>query len=162
MKKLKFLFFCLSAILLGCQQAELISPEDHGGIAMKTVTISAGMDSDQTQASLDSQTGAFTWQSGDLISVLATDGKFYDFILNEGAGSLNAEFTGNIPETASITTVATYPRIVANGTENTLLSGNTLNYVLPASWTYAANVSNVPMVATFGEGAEDMSFRPKI
>ena len=159
MKKLKFLLFCLSAILLGCQQAELISPEDHGGIAMKTVTISAGMDSDQTKASLDSQTGAFTWQSGDLISVLATDGKFYDFILNEGAGSLNAEFTGNIPETASITTVATYPRIVANGTENTLLSGNTLNYVLPASWTYAANVSNVPMVATFGEGAEDMSFR---
>ena len=159
MKKLKFLFFCLSAILLGCQQAELISPEDHGGIAMKTVTISAGMDSDQTKASLDSQTGAFTWQSGDLISVLATDGKFYDFILQGEGGSRNGEFTGSIPETASITTVATYPRIVANGTENTLLSGNTLNYVLPASWTYAATVSNVPMVATFGEGAEDMSFR---
>ena len=135
MNKLKLTFFSLAAILFGCQQVELTDPNEVGGQPMKTVTISAEMVAEETKASLDSQTGEFAWQSGDLISVLATDGKFYDFILNEGAGSLNAEFTGNIPDTASITTVATYPRIVANGTENTLLSGNTLNYVLPASWT---------------------------
>ena len=159
MKKFKFLLFCLSAILLGCQQAELISPEDHGGLAMKTVTISAGMDSDQTKASLDSQTGAFTWQSGDLISVLATDGKFYDFILSGEHGVKTAEFVGSIPETANVTTVATYPRILSNGSDNTVLAGNTLNYYIPSEWTYAKDVSNVPMVATFGEGATHMSFK---
>ena len=159
MNKLKFSLLGFAAILFGCQQAEFADPNEVVGQPMKTVTISAGMDADDTKASLDSQTGEFSWQSGDLISVLATDGKFYDFILKEGAGEFYAEFEGSIPETAAITTVATYPRIVANGTENTVLSGNTLNFVLPASWTYAANVSNVPMVASFGEGAEDMSFR---
>ena len=126
---------------------------------MKTVTLSAGIDVTDTKASLDSQTGAFTWQSGDLISVLATDGKFYDFILRGEYGVKTAEFEGNIPETAAVTTVATYPRIVANETENTVLTGNTLNYVLPATWNYAKDVSNVPMVATFGEGADHMSFK---
>ena len=159
MNKLKFSLLGLAAFFFGCQQAELMDPNEVGGQPMKTVTVSAEMTSDDTKASLDSQTGEFSWQSGDLISVLATDGKFYDFILKDGAGELYAEFEGSIPETASITTVATYPRIVANGTENTVLSGNTLNFVLPASWTYAANVSNVPMVAAFGEGSEYMSFR---
>lgn len=159
MNKLKFSLLGLAAFFFGCQQAELMDPNEVGGQPMKTVTVSAEMTSDDTKASLDSQTGEFSWQSGDLISVLATDGKFYDFILKDGAGELYAEFEGSIPETASITTVATYPRIVANGAENTVLSGNTLNFVLPASWTYAANVSNVPMVAAFGEGSEYMSFR---
>ena len=126
---------------------------------MKEVTLSAGIQGDDTKASLDSQTGAFSWQSGDLISVLATDGKFYDFILVSGAGAKFAEFTGSIPTTANITTVATYPRVAANGAENTILNGNTLDYTLPVEWTYAAEVSNVPMVATFPEGSADMSFK---
>ena len=159
MNKLKFALFGFAALLFGCQQAELADPNEVVGQPMKTVTISAGMDADDTKASLDSQTGEFSWQSGDLISVLATDGKFYDFTLTDGAGDIHAEFEGIIPETAAITTVATYPRIVANGTENTVLSGNILNFVLPASWTYAANVSNVPMVAAFETGSEHMYFR---
>ena len=79
MNKIKFIFIGLALVLFGCQQAELIDPNSGELQSMKTVKISAGMDLDQTKASLDSETGAFTWQSGDLISVLATDGKFYDF-----------------------------------------------------------------------------------
>lgn len=159
MKQLKLTIFALVAILFGCQQAELADPNDTGAVIMKTVTISAGMGSPDTKASLDSQTGAFTWQSGDLISVLATDNKFYDFILTSGKGEREAVFEGSIPENTDITTVATYPRIVTNGSDNTVLSGNILNYVLPSEWTHATDVSNVPMVATFGEGAEHMSFK---
>ena len=159
----KFYYYLSECIILctlfGCQQAELADPNDTGAVKMKTVTISAGVDGADTKASLDSQTGAFTWQSGDLISFLATDGKFYDFILKGEYGVKTAEFEGTIPETAAVTTVATYPRIVANGTENTVLTGNTLNYVLPATWNYAKDVSNVPMVATFGEGADHLSFK---
>ena len=159
MKLTKLFLLGLAGLFFGCQQAELAEPEDMVAVKMKTVTISAGIDGTDTKASLDSQTGAFTWQSGDLISVLATDGKFYDFILEGEYGVKTAEFVGKIPETAAITTVATYPRIVANGTDNTVLTGKTLNYVLPATWNYAKDVSNVPMVATFGEGADHMSFK---
>ena len=126
---------------------------------MKQVTISTSMDSPSTRASLDSETGAFSWQSGDLISVLATDGNFYDFILESGVGNYEAEFVGSIPENAYVTTVATYPRIVSNGSANTVLVGSTLNYNLPATWTYVKDVSNVPMVAAFSENATHMAFK---
>lgn len=159
MKRITLTIIALAGILFGCQQVELADPNDTGAVKMKTVTISAGIDGTDTKASLDSQTGAFTWQSGDLISVLATDGKFYDFILEGEYGTKTAEFKGEIPVGANVTTVATYPRIVANGTENNVLTANTLNYVLPATWTWMKDVSNVPMVATFGEGAEHMSFK---
>ena len=159
MKRLKISLVALVGVLFGCQQAELDVPEANVVAKMQTVIISAGIDGTDTKASLDSQTGAFTWQSGDVISVLATDGNFYDFVLEGEAGDRTAEFVGNIPEGATVTTVATYPKFVANGTANTALTGNTLNYVLPASWTYEANVSNVPMVATFEAGATHMAFK---
>lgn len=149
----------MSLILFGCQQAEIINPNETDGLSMKTVTLSAGIEGNDTKASLDSNTGAFTWQSGDVISVLANDGKFYDFTLTTGSGEREAEFEGSIPETADVTTVATYPAIVENGTDNIILSGNTLNYVLPESWTYTKDVSNVPMAATFGEGGGHMAFK---
>lgn len=158
MKQLKLTLFGLALILFGCQQAELIDPNENGGQEMKTVTISAGRDLTDTKASLDSETGVFSWQSGDVLSVLATDGKFYDFVLESGDNSPKAEFKGSIPVEHNVTTVATYPNIVDNASDNTILTGNTLNYVLASETEYIKDVSNVPMVATFGEGAEDMTF----
>lgn len=126
---------------------------------MKTVSVAAEMDLTGTKATLDSETGAFAWQSGDMISVLATDGKFYDFILDGESGSDKCEFVGQIPASESITTLATYPRIVANGSVNNVYADGVLNFVLPSEWSYAKEVSNVPMVASFGEGAEYLSFK---
>jgi hypothetical protein len=128
-------------------------------VNMKTVSIAAGMGVDETKATLDSNTGAFSWQSGDIISVLATDGRFYDFVLSEGIGKKTASFEGSIPETANVTTIATYPKIAANGEENTYLSGNILDFPLSESLTYVADACNVPMVAAFEEGAEHMYFK---
>ena len=160
MKLHRFLFAALASVLLfACHKEEVEISNGVGAQKMKQVTISTSMDSPSTRASLDSETGAFSWQSGDLISVLATDGNFYDFILESGAGNYEAEFVGSIPENAYITTVATYPRIVSNGSANTVLVGSTLNYNLPATWTYAKDVSNVPMVAAFSENATHMAFK---
>ena len=157
---LKNLFiWSLVCILCGCVKEEPLGPNEVGTSMMKTVSISAGMDGAESRASLDSKDGTFTWQSGDLISVLATDGKYYDFILEGEAGKKTADFVGQIPVECKITTVATYPRIVANGTVDTLLNNNILNYVLPAEWNYARDVSNVPMVANFEEGAEVLAFK---
>ena len=161
MKNLKTtILFSLLAFLCGCQQLEIIDSAESLPPKMKTVKLSAEINTSETRASLDSETGAFSWQSGDLISVLATDGKFYDFILESGASEKNAEFVGEIPEETEVTTVATYPRIVVEGTSSTgILNGNTLGYVLPSEWNYAKDVSNVPMVASFETGADHMSFK---
>ena len=160
MKLHRFLFAALASVLLfACHKEEVEISNGVGAQKMKQVTISTSMDSPSTRASLDSETGAFSWQSGDLISVLATDGNFYDFILESGAGNYKAEFVGYIPENAYVTTVATYPRIVSNGSANTVLVGSTLSYNLPATWTYAKDVSNVPMVAAFSENATHMAFK---
>lgn len=154
-------FFCrlfvLCLVLASCTQEGAY----HGNIEqkMKSVSISTEMSDTDSRASINSETGAFTWQSGDHISVLATDGKFYDFVLETGIGAREAEFKGSVPQTAEITTAATYPPIVTNGSVNTVLEGSTLNYNLPETWTYAKDVSNVPMVSAFAEGAEHMSFK---
>ena len=159
MKKNRFLILALAAALFGCQKAELVDPNENGGQPMKEVTLSAGMGAVDTKAALDSETGQFSWQEGDVISVLATDGKFYEFTLSEGNGEQTAEFAGRIPETAAVTTVATYPALVADATENTSLTENTLMYSLPAEWTWKKEVTNVPMVAAFEEGADHMAFK---
>lgn len=156
MKKIKLL--ALAAILFGCQQAELLDPTEVNQ-SLKTVTISAGMNAPNTKAAIDSETGSVTWQKGDVISVLATDGKFHSFTLKEGAGSNIAEFEGQLPKEHSITTVATYPGFVEDGADNTILTDNTLAYNLPAEWTYSHYTSNVPLVATMGEAAEYLSFK---
>ena len=156
MNKLKFSILAFAGVLFGCQQAELTEPV---GQPMKTVTISTEMGGDETKAAIDSQTGAVTWQSGDVISVLATDDKFYDFTLTSGAGTKYAEFAASLPNEVNVTSVATYPAIVPNGTPNTIWAENTLNYVLPTSWTWKKDVSNVPMVAIFEEGATEMAFK---
>lgn len=151
---------CLAILTTGCQQMELENPAGEAPKPLKTVTISAGTNSsEKTKASLDSETGQFAWQSGDQISVLATDGKFYTFTLEGEAGSHKAEFTGNIPESESVTTVAMHPAIIGNGVENSVLSGNDLQYTLPTEYDYVEDCSNVPMVAVFDEDAAHMSFR---
>jgi hypothetical protein len=154
MKKISLYFFGLAVALFGCQQESL----EPVGKNMKTVILTADMVLD-TKASIDSKTGDFKWQEGDVISVLATDNKFYDFTLKTGAGDIKAKFSGSIPVNSEITTVATYPAFVANGTENSVLEGTTFNYTLPTEWTWKQDVSNVPMVASFAEGADGMSFK---
>lgn len=156
---LKLVAMCLAIISLGCQQVEQLVSDEVSGHLMKTVTIAVNIGSMDTKASLDSQTGAFTWQSGDMISVLSTNGKFYDFTLEAGSGEKIAEFIGSIPEGTEVTTVAAYPRIVTNGTDATvILNGKTLDYLLPTEWDYVEDMSNVPMIASFETGADYMSF----
>ena len=147
----------ISMLFVGCAQSDI---EELNGVnvELKKVSISADM-GDETRASLDSTTGAFTWQNGDVISVLATDGKFYDFTLTGEAGDRTAEFVGEIPQTAAVTTVATYPALVANGTENAIYSNGVLNYTLPAEWSYVEGTCNVPMAASFEQGATHMAFK---
>lgn len=160
MKFNRLVFFALAGMMMfGCQQAELLDPTENGDLKMKTVTISAGMNLPETKASIDSESGAVAWQESDVISILASDNKFYEFALKSGADRNVAEFEGQIPEGETITKVATYPVLVKNGGRNTVLSGTTLNYVIQNKMTFSKFNSNVPLVATFEDGAEYLSFK---
>ena len=144
--------------LFGCREME--EPVDIGvDIPMKSVTLSANMDfTDSTKASLDN-TGLFAWQKGDKISVLSTDNKFYVFEITDGIGSKTASFTGQIPETAEVSDVATYPAIVSTGADNVIVSGNDMTFTMPEMYDYEDNNTNVPMVAKGDFVNAGMSFK---
>lgn len=154
-KSLMTLFAFVGIVFSGCVQNEIMEPETE----MQTITVSAGMGTD-TKAGV-SDAGAFTWHENDAISVLATDGLYYTLTLSEGAGTKYAKFTGSVPTGKSITTIGTYPALVENGTSSSIYNPDTetLNFTLPAEYTYADGYANVPMVASFGEGAEEMAFK---
>ena len=160
MKKLLFALFALSTLFVGCQKSEVDSSEISGK-KMQTVTLSATMpENDDTRAAISS-TGLFSWQENDQLSVLATDGKFYTLTLTSGAGDYLAEFAGEVPHDVAITTVAMYPAVVANGTDNTIYDSTTgvLNYTLPTEYTFVPESTNVPMIASLEEGATKVSFK---
>ena len=123
---------------------------------LQTITVSAGMGAG-TRAGV-SDAGTFTWHADDAISVMATDGKYYTMNLTDGAGTNKAEFTGSFPVGVSITTVATYPAIVANGTPSDNYNEGTLTFTLPSEYTYKDGYANVPMISTFEEAAESLTF----
>ena len=159
MRKFIISLIALAGVLFGCQQVDILEPVEDDVQPMKVVSLTTEFDAGDTKASLDSKTGEFKWQNGDVISVLATDGIFYDFTLASGAGQTEAVFKGKIPQTTCITTVATYPSLVPNGTANNILTNSTLNYTLPSEWTWSEGETNVPMVATFEADARKVAFR---
>ena len=82
----KTIFYLLSVILLmtGCVKPEVTNS------FMRKVVINAGIETD-TKAAV-SETGKFSWQADDCISIMATDGNFYTFTLKSGAGDKYAMF----------------------------------------------------------------------
>lgn len=130
--------------------SQTVVPNGMKLVTMKAKTV-------ETKASIDND-GTFAWQAGDQISVLATDNKFYVLTLK---GENGVVFEGLIPETAEITSVATYPAIFENGSANTAFDKATgiLNFNMPETYEHQISCTNVPMVATFAEGAAMASFK---
>lgn len=156
MKKLTYII-ALAGILFGCQKEEIFTPDNDNASQMTSVTLTARIDDFDTKATVNNQ-GKFLWDSGDVISVLATDNKFYDFKLLSGAGQSKAEFMAMIPGGALPTTVATYPAIVAHGADNTVFADGVLNLTLPTERTHVEGLATAPMVASFALGAEEIRF----
>ena len=160
MRKGLMTILALAVATVGCQKDDFGSG-NRPAAKMQTVKLSAGMQTDETRASLSSEDGTFSWQENDQISVLATDGKFYTLTLTEGAETKHAEFEGSIPEGYVLTGVAMYPAIIADATENTVFDASTdkLSYTLPSEYTWVEGCANVPMIAQLDEGAAEASFK---
>ena len=152
MKKIIYLFL-IALLATSCVEEGFVEQMPE----LQTITVSAGIGVD-TRAGV-SDAGSFTWHADDAISVMATDGNYYTMNLTDGAGTKQAEFTGSFPEGVSITTVATYPATVANGTSANIYSEGVLTYALPSEYTYKEGYANVPMISTFDIAAESLSFK---
>ena len=157
MKKFTLIIAALAGLFLGCQKEEIFTPDNENAAPATSVTLTARIGDFDTKAIIDNA-GKFLWESDDVISVLATDNKFYDFKLLSGAGQNKAEFMGLIPGGALPTTVAVYPAIAAHGEANTVFAGDTLTLNLPAERTHVQGKATAPMVASFAQGAEEIKF----
>lgn len=152
-----FLIAAVSLLAFAACTQELDVPGLAVPDGFKTVVLNA--ESTQTKSTIAND-GAFAWAEGDVISVYATDGKFYDFTYAPTTESPNC-FVGVIPAEENVTTVAVYPVAAANGTNEGIYdeTDHLLNLTLKNTIEVEEGRSNIPMVATFAEGATKVAFR---
>lgn len=146
MKKI-FGYIAVAALVIGAcsKPANDLTAEENEIVKMKHVVFGAEIISDDaTRATID-DAAKFSWESGDKVAVLATDGQFYDFTV-DGTG-LSASISGSIPETANVTTIAVYPASCKK---------NAMTITLPSTYSYDDSHKRFfyPMVAEFEEGYE--------
>ena len=126
MKLRFFSTFALAGLLLGsCAVDEL--PTEGG-------SINAEMETDQTRTAVTDE-GTFTWSAGDKVWLHTTAGSVVG-TLSDGAGSSSAKFTygGFVGE---MTGKAVYPY-----NDGHSISGEVLNFVLPASYDLGSSLTN--------------------
>ena len=126
MKLRFFSIFALAGLLLGSCAVEEGPVTEH--------TILAVMEGDQTRTSVTDE-GVFSWSAGDQVWLHTTSGSVVG-TLSSGAGSSSAEFTygGFVGE---MTGKAVYPY-----NDGHSISGEVLNFVLPASYDLGSSLTN--------------------
>ena len=139
MRKHFVLLLLALGILAACEKPPVVPPTPESKDVALDVTPPAA--------------SGFAWREGDVISVYATDGKFYDFKLNTAAVRPNV-FMGTIPYEAEVTTFALYPPVQAGA-----YADGKLTVTLPRELTADGARQEVPMVATFERGASVLTFR---
>jgi len=126
MKLRFFSIFALAGLLLGSCAVEEGPVTEH--------TILAVMEGDQTRTSVTDE-GVFSWSAGDQVWLQTTNGSVVG-TLSSGAGTSSAEFTygGFVGE---MTGKAVYPY-----NDGHSISGEVLNFVLPASYDLGSSLTN--------------------
>ena len=181
----RLIIYIMSALVVlssACNKHELEDPAE--GLKKICIEADAGP---QTKASLSSCDGTFSWEYGDRLSVLATDGRFYTFTyMDEAAdaadgntmsetlyddvlwsdieqdkapGRTRVTFVGHIPRDTDITDVAFYPAVLDDGAVNEIWTEGRLTYSLPSEFEHVSGTVNVPMVALFEKNSQLLSFR---
>ena len=127
----------LSIAVVSCtmEKAAPVEVPVNGRIVTLGATIS------DTKAAISDE-GKFTWQAGDAISVLNTDGGFVEFDLTSGAGTSEAVFQAFLPSEMILDDVAISP---AAG-EHYVTTGEDIMVRLPQEYTWAEDVTNVPLI----------------
>ena len=126
MKLRFFSIFALAGLLLSSCAVEEVPVTEH--------TILAVMEGDQTRTSV-TDAGVFSWSAGDQVWLQTTNGSVVG-TLSSGAGTSSAVFTygGFVGE---MTGKAVYPY-----NDGHSISGEVLNFVLPASYDLGSSLTN--------------------
>ena len=126
MKLRFFSIFVLAGLLLSSCAVEEVPVTEH--------TILAVMEGDQTRTSV-TDAGVFYWSAGDQVWLQTTNGSVVG-TLSSGAGTSSAKFTygGFVGE---MTGKAVYPY-----NDGHSISGEVLNFVLPASYDLGSSLTN--------------------
>lgn len=126
MKLRFFSIFVLAGLLLSSCSVEEDPVTEH--------TILAVMEGDQTRTSVTDE-GVFSWSAGDQVWLQTTNGSVVG-TLSSGAGTSSAKFTygGFVGE---MTGKAVYPY-----NDGHSISGEVLNFVLPASYDLGSSLTN--------------------
>ena len=136
MNNFKFTLHTVAACAIAALAVACSSEEESGvkptGIK-ETITLTAYQSNGEadTRLGFDNKGKAY-WHAADKIGVWSNgESKFNAFDLSEGAGSATASFRGEVMDGAG--DYAVYPY-----NENHKLSGTTLTYYLPSSYTYTS------------------------
>lgn len=126
MKLRLFSIFALAGLLLSSCAVEEVPVTEH--------TILAVMEGDQTRTTV-TDAGTFTWSEGDQVWLQTTKGSVVGN-LSSGEGTSSAEFTYGAV-VGEMTGKAVYPYNVGHS-----ISGEVLNFVLPASYDLGSSLTN--------------------
>ncbi len=153
MRKSFIIAAVLVAALTSCQKE--VQEISGAGENVLRATREAFTD-DATRALIDDN-GAFTWTSGDQISVYDGKSKWAPYKTADG-GSSSATFSGS----GTPSGYAYYP-FIGTGLKNNAPSYDEikgeLTVNLPSSYEWEANQTNVPMLATFDDASKGLTFK---
>ena len=140
MKKMYYLLAAVAVLAVaGCAKEKELTP------ASNTVKLHATVGDTDTRISIDNAY-AYAFQSGDKISVLTDGGQPVEFTAADGGTSV--DFNGTMGTGEAIGSYAMYP-----ASENHMADGDEILFSLNEELTWAADVSNMPMLGKIDEGA---------
>lgn len=96
---------CLISLLTGCSEQECVeSPTTFG-----KVVLTGSAETKNVSRSALSDKGVFSWLEGDKIDVYASDGRFHEFELVNGAGTNSGNFSTELEEGVQVKGYAVSP-----------------------------------------------------
>ena len=137
-------------LLLLSRAAVCACAGESRSVDSRQVVLEAGIG--QSKADI-SETGIFLWNKGDSFTAFLTDGSPVRFSLEGSGGRSMASFSATLGSGDVLGGLAVYP-------EGDHRSGeDALTFNLPARSSVTGGGNRAPMVATFEEGAAQISFR---
>ncbi|MCR5277784.1 MAG: hypothetical protein K6D54_08995 [Bacteroidales bacterium] len=146
MKKVFYAVMALAAILVSCSKEVDYIDEEIPGTG-KLVTLHANVEQ-QTKVSADNA-GAYSWQVDDVISVLNNSGEATNFTTTSAGTSV--DFSGSFAS-GTLGNFAMYPAC-----DDHTASDNAVTFSLPATLTWSANATNMPMLGKIE--SDNVSFK---
>ena len=143
MKKTILLISLAAISIFGCEKPEFDKTIDEAAEFNATLTASVP----KTKVAIADDNVKLSWNNGDKISVLTSNGVYKTFVYNGESGATSAEFKGLLDEGETVGNYAVYPANSQHAVNDGIPSIN-----MPSEYTWKESEVMGPMVATVSEG----------